>query len=68
MVRRWQLPQGIADHRLKGRQKSVSNERKEGSVPEGIAQFILNKRFSMKYNLTVEKAPFFFNTSIDFNF
>lgn len=64
MVRRWQLPQEIADRRLKRRQKSVNDERKEGSVPEGIAQFILNKRFSMKYNFTSEKTPFFCNTQI----
>lgn len=64
MVQRWQLPQEIADRRLKRRQKSVNDERKEGSVPEGIAQFILNKRFSMKYNFTAEKAPFFYNTPI----
>lgn len=64
MVRRWQPPQGIADHRLKRRQKSVNDERKEGSVPEGIAQFILNKRFSVKYSLTAEKVPFFYNTQI----
>lgn len=58
MVRRWQPPQGTADHRLNRRQKSVNDERKEGSVPEGIAQFILNKRHSMKYNFTADRAPF----------
>lgn len=62
MVRRWLPPQGTADRRLKRRQKSVNDERKKGSVPEGIAQFILNKRRSMKYNYLTDRAPFLCNT------
>lgn len=62
MARRWLPPQGTADHRLKRRQKSVNDEREKGSVPEGIEQFILNKRHSMKYDCLTDRAPFLCNT------
>lgn len=61
MVRRWLPPQGTADRRLKRRQKSVNDEREKGSVPEGIAQFILNKRHPMKHDCLIDRAPFLCN-------
>lgn len=68
MVQRWLLPQGTADHRLKRRQKSVNDERKKGSVPEGIAQSILNKRHSMKYDCLTERAPFLLTLALTYTF